>query len=216
MSSCIKHWRSFAFPLAIVLVFCLNTAGFGAVKEMTQALPDDYLGTQLDWAILLDLPDTSYYLNYPGSKLWPVTKVSVHFRSYRQDARRAPTTDTFYEELWYHKQAVLGMRRFHQFSIPQYSMGAIIVCPADSQSDLSLRAPAITDAILRLLVDIQFRNGVTGLVMVPQNEYENIADALAQYNFFAPDGHSRMRAISVHMRGYPEGKDTLFYLQNQP
>jgi hypothetical protein len=216
MSSYIKHWIKLSLLLATVLSFCSDTACLGAVKEMTQALPDDYLGTQFAWTMVLDLPDTSYYLNYPGSKLWPITKVRIHLNSYRQDTNRIPSKSTYYEEFWYHKQSIVGLRRFNQFALFPLSLGAIIVCPAENTSSESQRIPAITDSIVRLLVDIQFHNAVTGLVLVPESEYDDIAEALAQYNFFAPDGTSQMRAVSIRLRAYPQGKENIFYLQNQP
>lgn len=177
-------------------------------------LPDDYLGSEFAWAMILDLPDMTYYLNYPGSKLWPLTKVRVHLRSYRQEKIRTPPTNTFYEELWYHRQSPIGLRRYNQITVAPLSDGAVIVCPADDTSDLLQRPPAIADAIVRLLVDMQFRKAVIGLVLVHEDEYDDIAKALSQYRFFAQSGNLPIRPLSIHLRAYPKGKDQVFYLQN--
>jgi hypothetical protein len=212
MSKWIKNRASIPFLLVTILILCFEQGRcFSAVKDMTQALPDDYLGTEFNWAMILDLPDVNYYLKYPASKLWPLTKVHIDLRAYSQDKNNTPPTNTFYEEFWYHKQAPVGLRRYNQISITKQSNGAIIVCPGDITADLLQRAPAIADAIVRLVVDIQFRNAVVALVLVPQYDYDNVAEALSQYNFFVGTIGSPIRPLAIHLRAYPEGKDEMFY-----
>ena len=60
-------------------------------------------------------------------------------------------------------------------------------------------------------MDIQFRNAVTGLVLVPKDQYDDIATALAEYKFVSSNA---MRPINLHLRAYPEGGDGMFYLHN--
>jgi hypothetical protein len=213
-----NRWIRISIFLLFLIAFSNGAYCIAAVNQMSQDLPDDYLGSEFAWTMILNLPDTNYYLNYQGSKLWPVTKVEVYSRTYRQDGKPIPPKNTLYEEFWYHKQVPLGLRRHTQIVISPQTDGALIVCPAESCTINTQRPPAIANALIRLLVDVQFRNSVIGLVLVPRDEYEGIADALAQYNFFPPDGTSHIRPISIHMRGYPDDevvKDDIFYLQNQ-
>lgn len=207
-----RHLRGTAIPvLSVFLIFASSVCCFAATKEMTESLPDDYLGSEFSWSMVLDLPDVDYYLKYRGSKLWPLTKITVNLKCYPQRNKCITATSTFYEEFWYRNEIPVGLRRYNQISIPPQSDGAIIVCPGDSESDLSSRAPAIADALVRLLVDVQFRNAVIGIVMVPGSEYDAIASTLSRYKFFK---NSPIRPISIHLRAYPNGKDDMFYLQN--
>ena len=211
-----KYRISAALVLVSILAFGLNSSNcFASVTDMTEDLPDDYLGTNLAWAMVLNLPDADYYLNYPGSKLSPLTKVEVRYRAFPQKSQWTTPTTTSYEDLWYKGEVPVGLRRHNDIAIPRLSNGAIIVCPADYESDLNKRAPAIADAIVRLLVDVQFRLGVRALVLVPQEEYDNIAAALAQFNFFPAGNGVTIQPVNMRLRGYPDGKDRMFFLQPQ-
>jgi hypothetical protein len=212
-----KQRMGISLLLVSVLVFWLDAAsGFASVNDMAEDLPDDYLGTEFAWVMVLDLPDAKYYLNYPGSKLSPLTKVRVRYRSFPQKSQWTIPTNTAYEELWYKGEVPVGLRRHSEIAIPYLTNGAIIVCPGDGEADFAQRAPAIADAIVRVMVDIQFRQGVTALVLVPKEEYDYIAARLAQYKFFAAENGSIIRPVNMHMRAYPSGKDELFFLQNEP
>src|SRR5262249_30857467 len=116
-----------AFALCMLLILLNKVVCFGAVKDMTQELPDDYLGREFPWAFVVDLPDANNYLKYPGSKLWPMTKVRVNLRTY--SGKSASYESTTYEELWYHYHLPVGLRRTNQVALAQHSWGAIIVCP---------------------------------------------------------------------------------------
>lgn len=214
MDKSINYRASLLVSLAAVLVIWLNqVCCFGAVKDMARDLPDNYLGTEFNWAMVLDLPSMQNYLNYPGTKLRPMAKVQVHFRSYPHEYNRPPSTNILYEELWYHNDVPIGLRRYNQISIPTQCDGAIVVCPGDAASDELQRASAITDAIVRLVVDAQFRNALTGLVLVPSADYDNVAEGLSRYKFLVAHIGSPIRPISIHLRAYPKGKDQIFYLQ---
>lgn len=214
MDKLVIYRASLLLPLAAILVVWLNqVCCFAAVKDMARDLPENYLGTEFTWAMVLDLPDMRHYLSYPGAKLKPIAKVQVHFRSYPHEYNHPPLTNTLYEELWYHNEVPIGLRRYNQISIPRQCDGAIIVCPGDGTSDELQRASAITDAIVRLVVDVQFRNALTGLVLVPSAEYDNVAEGLSRYRFLVSHIGSPIRPISIHLRAYPKGKDQIFYLQ---
>lgn len=214
MNKSINYRASLLLSLATALVGYLGQAHcFAAVKDIARDLPDTYLGTEFTWAMVLDLPDMRHYLNYPGTKLSPIAKVQVHFRSYPHEYNRPPSTNTLYEELWYHNDVPIGLRRYNQISIPAQCDGAIVVCPRDVTSDEAQRASAITDAIVRLVVDVQFRNTLTGLVLVPSADYDNVAEGLSRYKFLVAHIGSPIRPISIHLRAYPKGKDQIFYLQ---
>jgi hypothetical protein len=201
--------------LVWVLVLLLDQMRvFASVKDMSQDLPDSYLGREFSWAMILNLPDEKHYLNYPGSKLLPVTKVRVQLKSYPKESYYVPPSNALYEELWYHGQVPLGMRRFSQNSIAKQSMGAIVICPGDAKADPIQRASAIGDAIVRLLIDAQLHASVVGLVLVPADEFDSVAAALSEYNFVPSRKCTHMQPMNLHLRAYPDGQDDMFYLQN--
>jgi hypothetical protein len=199
--------------VSVFLFYASQVCCFAAVKDIAEDIPDDYLGTEFPWAMILDLPDVGYYLNYPGSKLWPLTKVRVNLRTYSPANNREPPIQTLYEDLWYHNQSPIGLRRYNEISISRQSYGALIVCPGNNTGNTKQRAQAIADAITRLSVDIHFRNASTGLVLVPEDEYDTVADALGQFGFVAAGTNPTVQPMNLHLRAYPEGADEFFYIQ---
>lgn len=193
-----------AFGIAIIPCFA-------SVVDTIQLLPDDYLQREFSWALVVYQPDKSHYLKYPGSKLWPVTNLRVDLRTYPRD-RTVPLT-TCYEDLWYHDSLPIGLRRQNEIAIAEQSIGAIIVCQANDTSRAAERTQEVTDAVVRLLVDAQFRKAVTGLILVPACEYDSIASALSQFNFFPAGPRVQVGPVNLHLRAYPEGGDAFFYFQ---
>jgi hypothetical protein len=197
-----------------ILALLFNLAGFSAVRDMTEELPDEYLGREFPWAFVIDLPDSNSYLKYHGSKLWPITKVRVNLRTYEKGL--TGTYDTAaYEELWYHYHLPTALRRYTQISIPDGSRGAIIVCPGDGTADPMQRPLAVTDAIVRIVTDIELRHATTGLVLVPQDDYECVVEGLAQFHFAPAAPGIPIQTMGIHLRAYPQGMDQSFYLQKQ-
>lgn len=212
----VKMRIGLALLLASILSFGFSGSScFASISEMSEDLPDDYLGTEFAWVMVLNSSDAKYYLNYPGSKLSPLTKVAVRYRAFPQKSQSTIPTTTSYEDLWYKGEVPVGLRRYNDIAIPYLSNGAMIFCPAEDQPDLDKRASAIADAIVRLLVDVQLRMGVTALVLVPNEDYESVAAALTQFNFFPAGNGVTIQPINMRLRAYPAGKDQMLFLQSQ-
>jgi hypothetical protein len=81
---------AFAWFAASYLVLMNQIAGFAAIKDMSEYLPDDYLGNEFKWSMVLYLPDVKDSLNYTGSTLYPLTKVSVRFNQTHRLAMSRP------------------------------------------------------------------------------------------------------------------------------
>jgi hypothetical protein len=212
-----SHWsttqKSFAVFMGCAVFILLNNAAcFGAVKDMTEELPNDYLGREFPWALVVDVPDANSYLKYPGSKLYPMTKVRVNFRTYSGNG--AAYENTAYEDLWYHYHLPAGLRRYNEIPLSSQSKGAIIVCPGDGTAEPIQRPLAIADAIVRLVVDVEMRNAMTALVLVPDDDYECVAEGLSQFHFMPSSPGTPIQNIGIHLRSYPGSKDERFYLQN--
>src|SRR5262249_20364228 len=152
------------------------------------------------------------YLKYPGSQLWPIAKVRVNLRTYSNNS--ASYANTRYEELWYHYHLPTGLRRYNQIDLMRQTWGAIVVCPGDGTTDPIQRPLAITDAIVRLVVDIEMRQAGTALVLVPEDDYESIREGLSQFHFVPLSPGMPIQSIGIHLRSYPssDGSDERFYL----
>lgn len=201
-----------AWFAATYLLLINQTAGFAAIKDMSEYLPDDYLGTEFKWSMVLYLPDVKDGLNYKGSTLHPLTKVSVRFNQYPTAGK---VESKPYEEFWYHKKSILGMRRRNQISLATSSEGAIILCPR-KEAESSDCSSAITNTLVRVLLDVQFRGAITSLVVVPDADFQAIAGALERYGFYGEDKSSNNLnelALSLRLRGYPLGAEKLLYLK---
>jgi hypothetical protein len=196
--------------LSIAFACTFNLLSVASVKKMHEVVPDGYLNDQFQWTITLDLPDANQYLKYPKSKLWPLTRVRADFKS---NVAKDPTSaKTYYEELWYHDDVVIGLRRHNAITLPPNTQGAVVVCPGSDDADISKRAAAIADAITRLTIDVQLRDASLGVVLVPESEFKTISAALAANRFRAGDDSSSFSPLSVHLLSYPGGEDTTLYL----
>ncbi len=203
---------AFAWFAASYLVLMNQIAGFAAIKDMSEYLPDDYLGNEFKWSMVLYLPDVKDSMNYTGSTLYPLTKVSVRLNQYPSAGNVQAKA---YEEFWYHKKAILGMRRLNQIQLAPGSDGAIILCPRKEKESTDC-ATAITNALVRVMLDVQFRGAITSLVVVPDADFPAIAGALEKYGFYSEDKLSLKLneiALSLRLRGYPQGIDKLLYLK---
>lgn len=201
-----------AWFTSILLALLIQNGGFASVKDMRAYLPDDYLGTEFKWSMILYLPDVKDSLNYMGSTLHPLTKVSVSFNEY-PSAGNVQTKA--YEEFWYHKKAILGLRRHNQVRLAAGSEGAIILCPRKEEESTDC-ASAITNALVRVLLDVQFRGATTTLVVVPDADYQSIFGALERYGFCTENKLSNNLneiALSMRLRAYPLGAEKLLYLK---
>jgi hypothetical protein len=67
-----------------------------------------------------------------------------------------------------------------------------------------------------VLLDVQFQGATTSLVVVPDADFPAIAGALEKYGFYSEDKLSlkfNEIALSLRLRGYPQGIDKLLYLK---
>jgi hypothetical protein len=181
---------------------------------MTADIPDAYLAQQFPWALIIDLPDANSYLQYPNSKIWPITKVRVNLRTYENKNSDA-YQNTFYEALWYHYHLPAGLRRYSEITLPEQSRGAIVVCPGYGTANPLQRPLAVTDTIVRLVADVTLRHASAVIVLVPQDDYDCIAEGLHEFHFFPQIPGQPIAGIGLLLRAYPAGSEGRFYLQKQ-
>src|SRR5271170_1821743 len=115
---------------ALFLCVCLLLAfQVPAAAELNADLNDVYLESNFDWAMFVDARDVKHYMNYEGSLLKPLTNVRVYRRvfSHTDDNRSDKPKAQVYEEFWYHKKELIGLRRRNPLNIDKDRTGTIVV-----------------------------------------------------------------------------------------
>jgi hypothetical protein len=207
---------SFVFRPAIISLLLLLSCCFGAQVPSCDAqknpdLIDDGLKQECDWAFFLDVQDVNHFLNYSGSQLHPLSRVRVSVRKFSrsgQDESESSATQT-YEELWYRDGMPIGLRRRSKLTIKPHSLGMVTLGATDFKEEHSR---ALANALIRLLIDLQFRQAVTSVVVVPADDYDRISAGLNRYHFFADINPSEGKQMSIHLSSTPAGKDGYFFL----
>ena len=197
-------------PILLSLI-CLSflLPSFG--REIKQTLEDEHLQKQCDWAMYLDVQDMQRYFDHPNSKLIPVSRVRVSFRAFPRTGSTL-TKDKeskTYEELWYHLRTPIGSKRFMEPGLPEESLGIIVLGPSDRKNK---HCEQLTNALLRLMVDLQFKKAATSNVIVPEASYDEIASCLNYYNFWADYKLNTGKRMNIHLCSDSSAREDYFYL----
>jgi len=180
--------------------------------EINEKLVDPYLQREFQWAMFIKIKDLKPYLNYPGSKLNPLTRYCVTVNSFQQGRTVAPdsTPAQPYEEFWYHDEIPIGLRRYRNLNIKPNQIGAIFLGSTGNN------AVAATNVLIRLALDLDLQDRAPSVVEVPLDKYDAIASELGNYSFFPKMPVTKGRQFSIHLRSYPynKNKDEYYYLQH--
>lgn len=190
--------------LLLILTLIVRPAAGADIKPN---LKDAYIEREFEWAAYIHARNSNSFLNYPQSRLTPLTKVSVTFR----DGVKSPAK--MYEEFWYHYGKPLGMRRLNEFTVKADKVGAIVLGgPEDSANSTH----ALVNALVRVLLDTQLRHLSTSVVIVPKDQFDDITTALAEYNFRTNDEPPTSgEQFSITLRSTPYGYERVLFLQRQ-
>jgi hypothetical protein len=196
--------------LVIVLTFiCQQPCG----ALFNPDLIDSYLEREFDWGMFVDVRELRHYLNYPESQLSPLTNVQVHFRWFPRDDNFAKRKSRVYEEFWYHHGSVIGSRRYNQLHIPAEKIGVVIVGRTKDSANDRDEITALANALLRVMIDLQLKQIVTSAVMVPMDNYDDVAGCLERYHFTRDPQLMQGRQMSIHLRSYPQGRDEYYFFK---
>jgi len=197
-------------PLLAVLLalFCQSISD----AEIKLNLRDSFLQNQCDWAMYLDVQDLNQYLNYENSQLHPLTRVRLTYRSFPRAAKSSAQTDsTTYEEFWYFHRVPLGLKRYRQLQFEPNSLGMIVIGTASGGND---QLAALTNALIRLLIEQQFSNIATTIVLVPESSYAQVAETLKFYHFHTNLKAKEGKQMSIHLCSNSTTKEDYFYLDH--
>jgi hypothetical protein len=211
-SATLKYFRGAVSLWAVLLSICSALiCQFPVGAEFNAQLIDKYLESQFDWAMFLEVQDAQHYLNYEGSSLRPLNKVCVNLRVFPPPGERRPgkNPSKVYEDFWYHNGALIGSRYHQKLPIEQDSLGALVVGKTKGGAN-SLRA--VANAIVRLTLDLHFKQIPISLVLVPSEHYDSIAGYLANYHFTTGRHPEEGKQMSIHLSSYPKGRDEYYYL----
>jgi len=211
----VAHGLRLCLVLLAAVVFALSTlVGLCTVPcsaDINADLLDPKLEEQYDWAMYMDVHDMKNVLNYPTSKLHPLTNLRVIYRPLARGLRAADYKKArVYEEFWYREEMPIGLKRNEQLQIESYKFGIIFVQPRDGENDHTY---AIANALVRILVDLWIHDIVAGYVVVPRDKFDQMAGALSRYGFFPGMRVAQGAQLSIHLRSYPAGRDEIYFFQ---
>jgi hypothetical protein len=175
-------------------------------------LLDPILQKEFQWAMFIEMNDNKPYLNYPGSKINPLTLFRVTANTFQQ-GKNITTNSTpaqLYEEFWYRQDVPVGLRRFRALNIGPNQIGAIFLGRTGNNN------VAAAKVLVRLAVELDLQELAPSVVEVPLDKYDEITSGLAHYSFLPRMSSAKGRQFSIHLRSYPysKDKDGYYYLQH--
>ena len=197
---------------AILTASFFAASSFGVQATQTRSdFVHKYLEQQFDWGMFIDLQPVQHYLKYAGSKLAPLKRARIYFRVYPRSAgaTAANTQLQNYEEFWYHNGKPIGLRRRIALNLDKDKTGIIVVGDLPPGTD---SAVASTNALIRLLLDLQFQSVPVSVVVVPDADYKAITANLEHYGFSTEMARSEGKQLSVHLRSSSSDHDDNYYL----
>jgi|688.fasta_scaffold111729_3 hypothetical protein len=197
----------------IASLLCISFCATPVVADRIVPFSDEWFNRQYDWIIYMSLSPMDNYLKYPGSTMSPIMRVPVEYRysPNRTFRKNYPLDRQKYEEIWYHDSKAVGLRRYNQLNLSQQEQGVVYITqnPKNAQN-----VPELTNALVRLVLDIYAKRTILATIVVPQELFEMFANTLAQYNFFKltivyPGGPGNN--MSIHLVSEPFGTERYFY-----
>ena len=206
-----KPLVSFFLALAFALCSCLF-ANESANAEVKINLQDKHLENECDWAMYLDVQQVQKF-NTEGSTLRPLSKVRISYRSFpRADRSQQDAKSQTLQEYWYKGRVPIGSRRYANPKFPLEGLGIIVLGKVDRKNN---QADAIANVLLRLMIDLQFKNISTSIVWVPEDNFDDIAAALTYYNFCTESSLSTGKRLSIHLASRGSVREQIMFWGQQ-
>jgi hypothetical protein len=129
-----------------------------------------------DALIYVKSQEVKDYLDYPGSPLKPIVKVTVSLQN-AQDGVLGE--QLLYEDLWYRGPNAIGCRRYRDFELPPK---ALIYIYLNASSPIEMGGAANT--LVRLLVEALLNRDALSGVEVSPDLLQPLVDQFQQDNFY--------------------------------
>ncbi len=182
--------RSIVLQWTILIFFTFAVSRVWSLDSLTNT----WLDQRFDWVVHLKATPLHGYLNYPGSSLNPLKNVRVDYRLTPRLFNQRDETMHF-ENLWYKDAVPIGChRRLAKLNLKAGWQGAIYI---DDNQYANDSTPALTNAIVRTVLDVSLLGGVPVVVLAPPALVPKIASELGRYNFRTTNDDSLTPAPSV-------------------
>jgi hypothetical protein len=160
------------------------------------------------------------YLNYAGSTLNPIDRLSVTFQATSAAADLRNITSTVsgpvkYEDFWYHQDRAFGLDRFCKTPVPANEEGAIFITPNPNDAATQNTAAAASCAV-RLFLEANLIKSYVAAVIVPDQSLDAFVNALAKYKFYSFDSPGSGGAgtqLTMRILTYPSSEEHYLYHQ---
>lgn len=199
-----------SLPIVLLLSLVLTVPPVRSSDEEPRAsMKEQTVRNTYAWSAFIHVARAKNYLNYNGSTLKPVTKVSITLRQ-----GKGPTE--LYEELFYHDGKALGMHRKNVgFVRPDQAEVGTIILGGELTSAADFPVAAV-NALARLLIDFQLRRLVPAAVVVPRSAYESVFAEMQHYGFrvrqtLPTDGPQ----YSIVLRSVPAAEEAHLFLNSK-
>lgn len=155
-------------PLSAMRIFCATLLMSSTLT--LDAKCDEVNDEWQDWQILISCEKMEPYLNYEGSSLNPLTKVSVKF------AQPVGSAVKLYEHLYYARRQVVGCKRkIREIGIKSGTAGILkIVALKPDETN------AVANAALRVLLDVSLHDCMVKSLTIPDAYFKPVVEALCE------------------------------------
>lgn len=162
------------------------------------------------WAMSLDVLMLDRFLDYKGSRLFPVAQVKASL-AIRDDKSKSFDRIKLYEQFWFHRKTALGVSRKMEFSVPSYSLGTLLI---DGSGDAEHETQALCNVIVRIVLDAHlFHSGVS--VIAPENLCSHLGENLSNFRFREVTKISaEQEGIILHILTETQGFDRYYLFEN--
>lgn len=201
--------RSYLCYLCAVLIAWLSSTAGGVTQPIDQ---EPAYQMSADWSFKLSARMLGTYMNYPTSRIRPILSISADFRQ-RNPISRKWGPSSRYEELWYHDESATGCKRNQVIPPLEGKYGVIEI--ADTE-DSAAHTRALTDAVVRLLLDINLKDGCLTDLVVPLRLYDQCGSDLgSKYFYRAYTGSAMDQMVLLHMISEPRKFDRYYRLRTK-
>jgi hypothetical protein len=182
-----------------------------ATTHGSRRFSDDELKKRFSWVMHVNTRELKHYLSYPGARMKNLSKVQVDFKSFLHDKPEFGWQNQHYQDFIYCDRTPVGQRRHNQLNIPAGQVGAIII--ESPTGDEAAPTDAITSVILRLFLELYHKHVMTGMVLVPDDQYDAISGALERYGFSKTYQPVDGPQMSISLRSDSSTDDRPFFYQ---
>lgn len=181
-------------------------------------------GADNEWILTINTKTLDKCLDYPDSKLKPIIKSSVKFEQSapekdpdfkdapdETDEQDQPITaipQTAYEDLFYSKGQILGLKRYNQLRVRPGTPGFIRVAAGASINRMD-EASAAANTVVRMFFDLYKQKAPLRYVLVSRDFFDTVVMELQRYGFRPASvvpGQPVMALVMMHLRSEPPGR----------